>query len=473
VRPTLEGLEDRKLLYATLGDAWTMPIRVTYSFVPDGTSVLGSTSNLYSTMSSQGVSQAAWQQAFQEAAAIWEMVANVNLVLVSDDGTAISGAGNQQGDSRFGDIRISAMSLPSGTLAGTFAPPPDNGGTLAGDIVVNSSVLWNSYGYDLPTVAIHELGHALGMDHSTLTYAQMYAYYTGAKNILAADDIAGIQSIYGARPADRYDAQVSNNSPYTATDFSGFAATGQGTITGLDISSNSDPDWYKVTVPANTNGTMTVTMQSTGLSSLNPRLYLHNSSFQILSTAYVPGAYGATVSLTLTGVSPNQVYYVRCTSAAGGVTGVGAYGLQLNFTGGSMAPIAPPVTTVAQQPNSDGSWSLERKGPPGRANAALAAVADRLDNLPSNAVAKGLQKVLGQVDHDNHFITIGNVTARGDFLMAAPGFQPNPARDWTINLFANPNDGGTSVPLVTTDAQLVSPLSGTTDKAAKARNSSN
>ena len=40
-RPALEGLEDRMLMYAANGGAWTLPARVTYSFVPDGTSIGG------------------------------------------------------------------------------------------------------------------------------------------------------------------------------------------------------------------------------------------------------------------------------------------------------------------------------------------------------------------------------------------------------------------------------------------------
>ena len=59
LRPVLEGLEERKLLYATLGDAWTYPVRVTFSFVPDGTNVGGLPSNLTSTLNSAGTT-AAW-----------------------------------------------------------------------------------------------------------------------------------------------------------------------------------------------------------------------------------------------------------------------------------------------------------------------------------------------------------------------------------------------------------------------------
>ena len=45
----LEGLEDRVLLYANLGVEWPNPSLVTYSFMPDGTSVGGVPSSLFAT----------------------------------------------------------------------------------------------------------------------------------------------------------------------------------------------------------------------------------------------------------------------------------------------------------------------------------------------------------------------------------------------------------------------------------------
>jgi len=59
-------------------------------------------------------------------------------------------------------------------------PPPINGGSDAGDVFINSSQSWQiNNDYDLETVAIHEIGHSLGMAHSTIASAVMYAYYNG------------------------------------------------------------------------------------------------------------------------------------------------------------------------------------------------------------------------------------------------------------------------------------------------------
>ena len=56
-----------------------------------------------------------------------------------------------------------------------------------------------SIGNDLLEIAIHELGHSLGLSHSDVEGSIMYAYYNGYRPDvqLHPDDIAGIQYIYG------------------------------------------------------------------------------------------------------------------------------------------------------------------------------------------------------------------------------------------------------------------------------------
>jgi hypothetical protein len=50
---------------------------------------------------------------------------------------------------------------------------------------------------DLTTVAIHEFGHALGLNHSPVVGSVMEAFYGGPRRVLHSDDINGITSIYG------------------------------------------------------------------------------------------------------------------------------------------------------------------------------------------------------------------------------------------------------------------------------------
>jgi Matrixin/Glucodextranase, domain B len=83
-------------------------------------------------------------------------------------------------------------------LAHTFYPFPLNNEPLAGDMHFDDSESWGvGTGVDLFSVALHEAGHALGLAHSTNPNAVMYPYYRQQTG-LTSDDIAAIQSLYGA-----------------------------------------------------------------------------------------------------------------------------------------------------------------------------------------------------------------------------------------------------------------------------------
>ena len=55
--------------------------------------------------------------------------------------------------------------------------------------------------YDVEAVALHELGHCIGLGHSSSSSAVMYAYYAGYRD-LSDDDIAAAESLYGAPCVD-------------------------------------------------------------------------------------------------------------------------------------------------------------------------------------------------------------------------------------------------------------------------------
>lgn len=92
-------------------------------------------------------------------------------------------------------------------LAHGFYPPP-NGGDLAGDLHFDDAETWTRdlppTGIDLDTVALHEAGHTLGLNHSADSTAVMYAFYGGPRRTLTADDIAGMRSLYGTRARNRW-----------------------------------------------------------------------------------------------------------------------------------------------------------------------------------------------------------------------------------------------------------------------------
>ncbi len=85
------------------------------------------------------------------------------------------------------------------SLAHTFYPAPPNPEPIAGDMHFNDAQTWGvGMNIDLFSVALHEIGHALGLAHSDVPSAVMYPYYKLSSG-LTDDDIAAIQALYGTR----------------------------------------------------------------------------------------------------------------------------------------------------------------------------------------------------------------------------------------------------------------------------------
>jgi hypothetical protein len=138
-----------------------------------------------------------FKTAIKAAFAAWSAVANITFVEVPDNGVAFNGA------EALGDIRIGghAFDGANGVLAHAYFPP-DNGTTAAGDIHFDTGETWKigfgGAGFDIFQVAAHEIGHAIGLDHTSVAGSLMNPFYTEAFSGPRADDIAGAQFIYGA-----------------------------------------------------------------------------------------------------------------------------------------------------------------------------------------------------------------------------------------------------------------------------------
>jgi hypothetical protein len=104
-----------------------------------------------------------------------------------------------------GDGSTNAFDGVSGVLAHAFFPPvpPNAPVPIQGDTHFDEAETWTvtvppgAGQIDLTTVAIHEFGHALGLNHSPVVGSVMEAFYGGPRRMLHGDDIAGIISIYG------------------------------------------------------------------------------------------------------------------------------------------------------------------------------------------------------------------------------------------------------------------------------------
>ncbi len=217
---------------------------VTWSLMPDGTGLdpstaglgMSGTSDLTGVFAQVGGATPALA-ALGQAFAAWSAVARVQFVQVAETGALPFGA-PYGGAPVVGHLRIGAFAMNGFVGAVGYAPPPNGGTTLEGDIIFNRNNRFgipagnegqpyelfpasNGFFYlnDFAGLFAHELGHALGLGHSDVPSGLMCGYVGPAfdgstcawadpdgdglapiTRLPKPDDVAGIQYLYGAAP---------------------------------------------------------------------------------------------------------------------------------------------------------------------------------------------------------------------------------------------------------------------------------
>jgi hypothetical protein len=130
-----------------------------------------------------------------QAFASWSAVADITFVQVADGGGDI-------GLGAAGHIRICGAFIDgsSSTLASAVYPATAGNAQsfpISGDIVFDSgeSGFWTQTSF--LAVAAHEIGHSIGLGHTTVDGSLMEPIYDPDVSAPQADDIAGAQAIYG------------------------------------------------------------------------------------------------------------------------------------------------------------------------------------------------------------------------------------------------------------------------------------
>ena len=171
---------------------------VTYSFMASGVDLAADSDAVGDNVAitSLGSFAPCFLDEIELAFGAWSAVADILFVPVTDGGGPFN-------VDPVADIRIGAhvFTGPPSTLAHGFFPPP-NGTTAAGDIHFDSAEPWTcapaagSIGFGI--IALHELGHAIGLGHELTEIAVMNEFYNAALTFgPLADDLIGAGEIYG------------------------------------------------------------------------------------------------------------------------------------------------------------------------------------------------------------------------------------------------------------------------------------
>lgn len=142
---------------------------------------------------------------------------------------------------------------PGGALAHTFYPVPPNPEPIAGDMHFDDAESWHiGANTDVFSVALHELGHALGLGHSDNPNAVMYPYYS-MHTTLSPLDVAAIQTMYAAQNSSAPPTPTPTPTPSAALALTIASAPVTTTAATVNLSGGSSGGKGAITVAWSTN----------------------------------------------------------------------------------------------------------------------------------------------------------------------------------------------------------------------------
>lgn len=333
----LEVLESRENPTG-FGVPWSNP-SISVSIAPDQTMIAGASNRLEASFN-QTQSAAEWQREMQLAFQEWSRHANINVNWVTDNGAAFGTLGRVQDDPRFGDIRIGAVPLADTVLAVATPPGATVTNSRRGDIVFNSDIRFDNAPYHLRTVLLHEVGHALGLDHQADPNSVLFPDYNGMKTQLATVDIQAIQQLYGTRTPDIHEGALGNGNTSTATLLNPVAVNRTPLFTRGDLTTVNDVDVYTFTPPNDDDDDddqkITVRLQSAGLSLLSARVQIYfienGQEVEVANATANPNDAGSRIEVSFDADDESgKQYYIRVLAADGTAFNVGQYALAVNF----------------------------------------------------------------------------------------------------------------------------------------------
>jgi hypothetical protein len=351
--------------YVLLGPTWPGPtILMQLQLGGSGTLTDGSSS---------------WNAAAESALSTWnQYLSRVSFRVVRDSSAPVADH-NGSNNVVFADDMY-GTTFGSRTLAVTISW--SRGGAMTdADVLFNRAFTWNSYrgprtaAADIRRVALHEFGHVLGLDHPD-THGQTVASIMNStisdQEQLTADDIAGIQALYGG----------SVPSPTAST---------PGPPRGLTVSSIGATVFLSWSAPA-TGGSPTAYVIEAGSGS--GLANLANFSTGGTATSYSAGGIGS------------GAYYVRV--RARNAAGTGAVSNEAILVVGSGVCTGPPTapanltavvsgSTVNLRWNGGGgnpaSYIVEAGSSPGLSNLANSDTGSAVTSLTAPGVGRGVYYV--------------------------------------------------------------------------------